>query len=278
MKKIEVYQVDSFTGQPFKGNPAGICVLPESINDNLMQSIALEMNLSETAFCVPFEGKSANDSEEFDLRWFTPTVEVALCGHATLATAKVLFDEYHNKNGTLHFFTKSGELVVEKSGDNLVMDFPSDPVTEEKIPPEVLQALGIENALHTAFSRNLNMKLIEVEGAEIVMNLSPNFGELLKLGESYPNGGFLVTSRWGEKVYDIISRFFAPVYGIDEDPVTGAAHTVLGPYWSKKLKKNEIMSFQASARGGEVRVMVKAERVNLIGQAVVVLRGEMTVS
>ena len=275
MRKINIYQVDSFAKKPFEGNPAGVCVLPETINDDQMQNIAMEMNLSETAFCFPFEGKSAEESGEFELRWFTPAVEVPLCGHATLATAKVLFDEFNNRSNALHFFTKSGELIVGKNGDELTMDFPADPATKSEIPEEIFKALGISNPVNAVSSSNLNMKLIEVNSPDIVKNLKPNFGDLKTLGESFSNGGFLVTSRWGEKGFDIISRFFAPVYGIDEDPVTGAAHTVLGPYWSEKLGKNEIMSYQASARGGEVRVIAQGDRVDLIGNAVIVMRAEM---
>jgi PhzF family phenazine biosynthesis protein len=272
--KLNIYQVDSFTDQPFKGNPAGVCILKEDLSDGLMQSIASEMNLSETAFCVPGKGDFI-DSDRFDLRWFTPTVEVDLCGHATLATAKVLFDEYKNLSHSLHFFTKSGELIVEKAGEKFCMNFPVDPSDEAEIPQDALRALGIEKALNMATSHNLNMKLIEVESPDIINNLKPDFGALRKAGETLENGGFLVTSRWGEKGYDIISRFFAPVYGIDEDPVTGAAHTVLGPYWAPKLGKNEMKSYQASARGGEVKVIVKGDRVDLIGGAVVVIKGEI---
>jgi PhzF family phenazine biosynthesis protein len=278
LKKIDIYQVDSFTNQPFRGNPAGVCILGQDIPANLMQSIAAEMNLSETAFCVPLGEKGASDSREFDLRWFTPTVEVALCGHATLATAKILFDEFKNGSKELHFFTKSGELIVGKADAKLSMDFPSDPVVESEIPIEILNALGVEKAPYTASSLNLNMKMIEVKNPDIVRNLKPDFGRLKEMGETFSNGGFLVTSRWGEKGFDIISRFFAPVYGIDEDPVTGAAHTVLGPYWSKKLSKNEIKSYQASARGGEVDVVIKGDRVDIIGQAVTVMRAEMVIS
>ncbi len=277
MDKINIYQVDSFTGQAFKGNPAGVCILRKGLSDSLMQSIAAEMNLSETAFCVPTDSDSFESASKFCLRWFTPAVEVPLCGHATLATAKALYDEYRNSSDKLRFSTKSGELIVRKTGDKLVMDFPGDPTDNAEIPADAIKALGIKNTISTASSRNLNMKLIEVGSAETVKDLKPDFSALRRTGETFANGGFLVTSRWGEKGYDIISRFFAPVYGIDEDPVTGAAHTVLGPYWAAKLDKNEIRSYQASARGGEVTVIVKGDRVDLIGDAVVVIKGEIYV-
>lgn len=277
MEKLNIYQVDSFADQPFKGNPAGVCVMKKGLSDNLMQSIASEMNLSETAFCIPQGGMEFDKAEKFDLRWFTPAVEVSLCGHATLATAKILYDEYKNQSQALHFFTKSGELIVQKTGEKLCMNFPVDPTDKSEIPADALIALGIENPVDTASSRSLNMKLIEVGSSATVKDLKPDFSALLKTGETFPNGGFLVTSRWGEKGYDIISRFFAPVYGIDEDPVTGAAHTVLGPYWAAKLGKNEIRSYQASARGGDVKVVVKGDRVDLIGDAVVVIKGEIYV-
>ncbi|UCE67592.1 MAG: PhzF family phenazine biosynthesis protein [Candidatus Zixiibacteriota bacterium] len=274
MQKIQIYQVDSFTNQPFRGNPAGVCILAKGLSDSLMQSIATEMNLSETAFCVPEQGNFL-DADRFDLRWFTPVVEMDLCGHATLATAKILFDEYKNRSQSLHFFTKSGELIVEKAEGKLSMNFPCDMTEDAEISSDILKALGVEEIANTASSKNMNMKLIEVESAEIVKNLKPNFSDLRHVGETFENGGFLVTSRWGEEGFDIISRFFAPVYGLDEDPVTGAAHTVLGPYWAKKLGKNQIRSYQASARGGEVDVVVKGDRVELIGDAVIVIKGEI---
>jgi len=277
LRKLSIFQVDSFANQPFKGNPAGVCILEKELPEELMQSIALEMNLSETAFCVPQGNSGFDTAEKFDLRWFTPAVEVNLCGHATLATAKILFDEYGNRSKVLHFFTKSGELVVSKEGGKLRMNFPCDPSDEADIPADALKALGIVNPVHTASSKNMKMKLIEVEGAEVVKNLKPNFGDLKAIGDKFENGGFLITSRWGEDGFDIISRFFAPVYGIDEDPVTGAAHTVLGPYWTSRLGKDKIISYQASARGGEVEVVVKGDRVDLIGDAVIVMRAEMTI-
>lgn len=277
MTKIKIFQVDSFADRPFKGNPAGVCILDNELSENLMQSVAMEMNLSETAFAVPATQGPVARQDQFNLRWFTPTVEVDLCGHATLATARTLFDEYGVEAASIHFFTKSGELIVSRKDDRLAMDFPVDLTDNEDIPSEILKAMGIEKSIYTASSRNLNMKLIEVSGMEIVRKLRPNFGNLKAAGESFPNGGFLVTSRWGEGGFDIISRFFAPIYGIDEDPVTGAAHTVLGPYWSKKLGKNEIKSYQASARGGEVEVVVKGDRVDIIGDAVIVMRAEMTI-
>jgi len=278
LRKLSIFQVDSFANQPFKGNPAGVCILEKELPEELMQSIAMEMNLSETAFCVPRGNSGFDIAEKFDLRWFTPAVEVNLCGHATLATAKILFDEYGNSSKTLRFFTKSGELIVSKEGGKLCMNFPADPTVESEIPADALKALGIEKPAHTASSKNMKMKLIEVDGAEVVKNLKPNFGDLKAISDKLDNGGFLVTSRWGESGFDIISRFFAPVYGIDEDPVTGAAHTVLGPYWSKKLGKNEMKSYQASARGGEVKIAVKDDRVDIIGDAVIVMRAEMLIS
>lgn len=275
MKKLSIFQVDSFANQPFKGNPAGVCVIEKELSEDLMQSIAQEMNLSETAFCVPRGNIKYDKADKFDLRWFTPAVEVNLCGHATLATAKILFDEYGNQSEALHFYTKSGELIVGKTDDRLCMNFPGDQTEETEIPADALKALGIEKAVHKASSRSLRMKLIEVESAEMVKSLKPNFSELKAAGEKYENGGFLVTSRWEKNGFDIISRFFAPVYGIDEDPVTGAAHTVLGPYWATKLGKNEIRSYQASARGGDVTVIVKGDRVDIIGDAVIVLKSEI---
>ena len=268
--RMRIYQVDSFTRIPFKGNPAGVCVLEKPLSDGLMQSIAAEMNLSETAFAVAVEAPS-----RYSLRWFTPTVEVDLCGHATLAAAKILFDSYQVETETLTFITKSGELRVAKADDRLVMDFPIDPPEFFKIPAEVLKAYGLDAAIECSRSRRMGMPLIEAASADIVRKVKPDFGRIMKLGDEF--GSAVITARSDDPKYDFISRFFAPIFGINEDPVTGAAHTALGPYWAEKLGKMRMKAYQASARGGEMEVELRGDRIDLIGQAVVVLEGEMEI-
>ena len=277
MEKLKIFQVDSFTDCPFKGNPAGVCVLERSISDQLMQSIAGEMNLSETAFALPRTRINIAEQSEFDLRWFTPAVEVDLCGHATLATARVLFDSYGVKAPAIRFYTKSGELNVSKKGELLSMDFPIDLTVEMDTPPDVLNALGLKKAAKVSKSLRMKMMVVELEDQAIVRNIQPNFNNLLQAESEIESNGVIVTAPGGDTGYDFISRFFAPGLGINEDPVTGAAHTVLGPYWASKLGKTTLKAYQASARGGEMELAVKGERIDLIGQAVVVLEGEMRI-
>ncbi len=272
---LPLYQVDAFTNQPFGGNPAAVCILSpdnEKAQDEAwMQSVAAEMNLSETAFLV----KQANG---YDLRWFTPKAEVKLCGHATLASAHTLWSEgYLDKSESAHFHTKSGLLtctLARSPGDNaswIGMDFPAR-VSEEVAPPDgLLEALGADSVF---VGRNADDYLIEVESPDIVYNLSPDFGRLAHV----KTRGTVVTSRATDgDEYDFVSRMFAPAVGINEDPVTGSAHCALTPYWAKKLGKEEMVGYQASERGGIVRVTFQGDRVLLGGQAVTVLRGELAV-
>ncbi|HIK46304.1 MAG TPA: PhzF family phenazine biosynthesis protein [Leptolyngbyaceae cyanobacterium M65_K2018_010] len=258
---IPLIQVDAFTDQAFAGNPAAVCVLPEARPAGWMQQVAQEMNLSETAFFYP-------EAEGFRLRWFTPTVEVDLCGHATLATAHVLWAEgYLGADQQAQFFTRSGVLTARYQQDWIELNFPSNPSQEMAQPKGLAAALGetpervVENSLGY---------LVELESAERVRNLRPDFAAL----RAFPVPGVIVTSR-GEAPYDFVSRFFAPALGIDEDPVTGAAHCCLSPYWRDRLGKTAFLAYQASARGGVVRVQDDGERVRLSGQAVTVLKGEL---
>lgn len=275
MRRIKVFQVDSFAEQPFKGNPAGVCILEKELPENLMQSVASEMNLSETAFAVPAAEVPMPRQDQFKLRWFTPTVEVDLCGHATLATARVLFDEYGVKASSINFLTKSGDLKVARRDDCLAMDFPADFTNEVEIPEAVLSSLGLPSAENFCRSLRMNVLLVEVADENLVRNLTPDFARLLQISNRDGINGFIVTAAAGDSHYDFISRFFAPGFGINEDPVTGAAHTILGPYWANKLGKSNLRAFQASARGGEMELEVRGERIDLLGQAVIVLEGEM---
>jgi PhzF family phenazine biosynthesis protein len=259
---IPIVQIDAFTDRPFAGNPAAVCLLPEERPEAWMQSVAAEMNLSETAFLV-WRG------EEFGLRWFTPAVEVELCGHATLASAHYLWESAHLAPGqTARFRTKSGLLTAVLKDGMIELDFPATPTEACEAPRGLLEALGT-SAVYTGKTRF--DYLVELESEEAVRNLRPDFSALRKA----PVRGVIVTARGGQSGYDFVSRFFAPGSGIDEDPVTGSAHCCLGPFWKAKLGQDEFRAFQASARGGEVNVRVAGDRVKLGGHAVTVMRGEI---
>jgi PhzF family phenazine biosynthesis protein len=259
---VPIFQVDAFTDKPFSGNPAAVCILPEVKEERWMQDVAREMNLSETAFLCPAE-------DGYHLRWFTPRTEVDLCGHATLATAHVLWEAgYLKGEEEARFHTRSGLLTAQLKGNWIELNFPAKPQERAVVPPEVIAALGV-TPLYTG--KNASDYLIEVESEEIVRNIQPNFVLLAKA----PVRGVIVTSRASSPAYDFVSRFFAPRVGINEDPVTGSAHCCLGPYWQEKLKREEFLACQASERGGFIKVRVENQRVYLAGQAITILRGEM---
>jgi PhzF family phenazine biosynthesis protein len=259
-----IIQVDAFTSTPFAGNPAAVCVLSTPQDDTWMQNVAREMNLSETAFLV-------KQDDGFNLRWFTPTVEVPLCGHATLASAHVLWSEGHlSPDETARFHTKSGLLTAKRQEDWIELDFPVSRSEEAVALPELAQALGVP--LKSVFQTSLDY-LVEVESEEMVRQMQPNFQQLKTLFF----GRVIVTSLADEgSDYDFVSRFFAPGVGIDEDPVTGSAHCCLAPFWRERLGKDEFLAYQASSRGGVLKVRYTGgERVYLAGQSVTVLRGEL---
>ncbi|MBZ5576018.1 MAG: PhzF family phenazine biosynthesis protein [Acidobacteriia bacterium] len=259
---VRIVQVDAFTSRPFAGNPAAVCILPASPAEEWMRDVAREMNLSETAFLVPLE-------DRYSLRWFTPAVEVDLCGHATLAAAHVLWENGHLAAGKqARFQTRSGLLLADQRGDWIELDFPATVAAPAEAPPHLLEALGT-SAKFVGKSRF--DYLVEVESEERVRALAPDFTALRTVGVR----GVIVTARSAPAEFDFVSRFFAPGSGIDEDPVTGSAHCALGPYWSKQLGKQELVAYQASARGGVVRVRMAGDRAILGGQAVTVLRGEL---
>jgi PhzF family phenazine biosynthesis protein len=257
-----LYQVDAFTHRPFSGNPAAVCLLSETRDGAWMQSVAEEMNLSETAFLV-------RQDDGFSLRWFTPAVEVELCGHATLASAHILWEIGELPPAeTARFHTLSGLLTAERRGKEIELNFPATPAAPVDAPVGLLDALGTR-------AKNVGMNkfdyLVELNSEAEVRSLKPDFVKLKALGVR----GVMVTSVSASRGYDFVSRFFAPGVGINEDPVTGSAHCCLGPYWSERFKKQEMLAYQTSARGGEVRVRVAGSRVYLGGRAVTVLRGEM---
>jgi len=257
-----IYQVDAFTNKPFSGNPAGVCIMPVHGDEAWMQQVAREMNLSETAFLNP-------DVGGFHLRWFTPAVEVDLCGHATLASAHVLWE-----TGTLppdqeaNFHTASGPLTARKEGEWIWMDFPALPPQDMTPPTGLAEALGIKPAY---VGQNRLDLLVGVDTADEVRGLHPDVARL----RSVDTRGVIVTAPSDQPEYDFISRAFFPALGIDEDPVTGSAHTVLGPYWSERLGKTELVGYQASVRGGVVKVQTKDDRVLLGGQAGTVMKIEL---
>lgn len=274
---IRILQIDSFSRLPFRGNPAGVCLLPEPMPASWMQQVAHEMNLSETAFLLPEEGG-------YSLRWFTPTVEVDLCGHATLASAHALWTEGDLDRSTdAHFSTRSGVLTAHYQdsdhGDHWIeLNFPASLSEPTSLDEKVKQALGEIEPLAIAHTQS-KFLLIEIADEAQVRSLEPNFSVL----KTAPYHGVIVTSRSntdaaGEsgQPYDFVSRFFAPAIGIDEDPVTGAAHCVLAPFWRDRLGKDEMLAYQASRRGGEMQLRYDGgDRVTLAGQAVTVFRGTL---
>lgn len=269
--KQTIIQVDAFTAKAFQGNPAAVCVLEEPVEEAWMQKVAQEMNLSETAFVT-------KRADGFNLRWFTPATEVPLCGHATLATAHVLWSEgYLATDKSAQFQTLSGlliaKLVSSDRGDWIELDFPANLSVETVAPPDLLAALGISSPEVKAVQKNSLGYLIEIDSAQVVCDLQPNFSLLKTL--AIPD--VIVTSLAEEHTeYDFVSRFFAPGLGIDEDPVTGAAHCCLAPYWRAKLGKDRFLAQQVSARGGIIKVNYDGgSRVLLQGQAVTILRGEI---
>ena len=259
--KIPIWQVDAFATKAFAGNPAAVCWLDDWLADGVLQAIAAENNLSETAFLVPH-------ADGFDLRWFAPAKEVALCGHATLAAAKVLFDRRGWKEESIRFRTRQrGVLTVAKRGEWFKMDFPALPATPVQTPAGLAAALGAEPRQVLASTDDW-LAVLDDEAA--VRNLKPDLAALKTF-----NCRCVVPTARGDEA-DFVSRAFAPRYGIPEDPVTGSAHCALAPYWAGVLGKDELRAFQVSARGGEVRCQVAGDRVKLAGQAVVFLEGTIS--
>lgn len=259
---LTIYQVDSFTDKPFSGNPAAVCILDELQDEDWMQNVAREMNLSETAFL-------RKQAEGYDLRWFTPSVEVALCGHATLASAHILWEIGLLRPGEQAVFhTLSGPLMADQRGTWIEMNFPATKEEEANAPVGLIEALGVKAKY---IGKNKFDYLVEVESEDVVRKIKPDIGLLQNMAAR----GVIVTSLADSDKYDFVSRFFAPNAGVNEDPVTGSAHCCLSPFWSERLGKDELVGYQASARGGVVKVRYTGDRVILGGQAVTVLRGEL---
>jgi len=262
MNTYELFQVDAFAKGPFTGNPAAIVPLQEWIPTELMQNIALENNLSETAFIVPKD-------DDYEIRWFTPLVEVDLCGHATLASAYVIFQMIDTDRTSIVFHSRSGPLYVTKSENKIIMDFPTDKLTDLNPDPSLIEAIGAKPV--SAFRGSHDLVLV-YENYKIIENMRPNFNALA----SFDVRGVLTTAP-GFDDYDFVSRGFFPTTGINEDPATGSAHTTLTPYWSQRLSKNHMNALQMSSRGGYLEVENKGERTILKGQAHLYLQGKIFV-
>jgi PhzF family phenazine biosynthesis protein len=259
--QIPLYQLDAFTGTPFGGNSAAVCPLERWLDDDLLLAIAAENNLAETAFFVP-------EGDGFRLRWFTPAIEVKLCGHATLASAYVLFNRLGFTRDRISFETLSGRLEVSRDGDRFVLDFPSLAPRKEQPPALVAEAIGIRPQELWGDDRAMAV----LEGAVQVRELRPNIDAIAAL----PIGSLIVTAPGFPGDCDFVSRYFAPKYGIAEDPVTGSAHCVLTPYWAGVLGQPKLFARQLSPRGGELWVEDCGERVKIAGQCVLVIEGTLT--
>lgn len=261
---MKIFTVDAFTEKLFAGNPAGVCLLEKEIDEELMQNIAAEMNLSETAFIRKID-------DGFSLRWFTPKAEVELCGHATLASSHILWQESilkPDEEAVFHTLYK-GVLTAKWSGDEISLDFPINVPQSVEISPELEKALGKRPQYLLATTGHHYLAIFKSEAE--VRDLKPDF-DLLK---NLPKYGVIVSSKSDDPKYDFVSRYFVPLKGINEDPVTGSAHCVLAPYWSKQLNKKEMNAYQASERGGQMKVVVENDRVFLIGKALTVLKGDL---
>jgi len=259
---LRIFIVDAFTDQPYKGNPAAVCVLDRERPERWMQRVANEMNCSETAFALRM-------GDEYSLRWFTPETEVDLCGHATLATAHLLWEEGLHEGDEIAFHTRSGRLTAERDGEWIRLDFPADPAVPAEAPEDLTEGLG--SAALVYVGKGGTDLVVELEDEAAVARLRPNLHAWKRLDAR----GVLVTARSGRPNVDFVSRCFFPAIGIDEDPVTGSAHCTLGPYWAAKLGRTELTAMQLSAREGLLRLRVGTERVQLTGRAVTTLRGEL---
>ena len=265
-----LFQIDAFADGPFTGNPAAVVILPAAAEAGWMQHVAAEMNLAETAFLVPRSGSGA----AFDLRWFTPTVEVDLCGHATLASAHALWQSGAVTDDVASFHTKSGVLTAAREGGWIELNFPATRVAPNDPPAGLFDALGVGSAEVRFVGRSRFDYLVEVTSEDLVRVLQPDFVALKTL----PVRGIIVTSRATTPGFHFVSRFFAPASGIDEDPVTGSAHCALTPYWADRLGRTEFIARQLSARGGTLQLRLDGDRVRIRGQAVTIFRGELLAS
>lgn len=270
MKKIQTYIVDSFTDQPFKGNPAGVCILKEELSDLEMLLVAKEIGLSETAFI----GK-LNEDNEYPIRFFSPVMEIPLCGHATLASSKVLFEL--EGGSTLCFVNNENlKIPIERNGEFIKIGFPGYDTVPKEVPSELLKALGIEEVINSVYNAETNILLLEIDSAEVLKKLTPDFDKLVKSHSEI--NGVLVTALSNEDGYDFESRYFWPWSGTTEDPVTGATHTFMAKYWGTKLNKSKMKSFQCSERTGFMEVeLLNEKQITIESKAQIVLKGELRI-
>lgn len=272
MISFPMYQVDVFTKEQFKGNPAAVCLLDREIEEIHMKGIAAEMNLSETAFLLPID----KDQNKYSLRWFTPEVEVSLCGHGTIGTAKILFDEMGVKSDEIYFETKSGTLIARRYAAGIGIDMPLDNPMDIKPTEELLNSIGINEYEDVKIGETTRKMIIIVNNDKEILELKPNFDTMRNLSLDNIKGVAVTTKNTND--FDFISRYFNPWAGINEDPVTGSVHTVLANYWGHILAKKEMKAYQASSRGGELILrLIDDERLELIGQAIIVLKGEINI-
>lgn len=277
MQTVQLYQVDAFTRTAFRGNPAAVCLLPAPLDDALMLAIAAEMNLSETAFVTRLEERPWAACKRFALRWFTPRVEVPLCGHATLASAAVLFDQIAVKCPRIVFETFSGDLSAQRADAGVTLDFPAEKLQAFTPSADILAALGLSAVVGAVYGPRTKKLLLHLADERQLRSLRPDFVAMKEAADIEELRGLIVTTS-GDAPYDFVSRYFAPWVGVDEDPVTGSAHTLLTPYWAQRLGKRQMLAYQASARGGELRVgLIGAARVAISGAAVVIFKGELFV-
>lgn len=260
---IQIFQVDSFTVKPFSGNPAGVCILEQPKNENWMQSVAAEMNISETAFLLP-------KGSGYNLRWFTPTTEVDLCGHATLASAHILYEfGFYEQDELIEFYTRSGKLISSFDKGFIELDMPRLNPVEIETPKNLVSALGSEPVKTAVYEQKTI--IAELEDDDQVINFIPDFKKIADL----PYTDITITAKSKNPKYDFVTRFFSPRSGINEDPVTGSVHCLLGPYWSMKLGKEKFLAYQASPRRGEIRVRLSNDRAFIGGKAITVFRGDL---
>ncbi|XP_042210452.1 phenazine biosynthesis-like domain-containing protein 2 isoform X2 [Homarus americanus] len=290
--QLQIYTVDAFSSRPFSGNPAAVVPLTQTLDEDTLQQVATELNLSETAYVKPIVGEGEGvpwiTAARYSLRWFTPVQEIPLCGHATLATAHVLFHQLGNTSSQLEFETLSGVLVTRRDGQNIIMNFPTNvaealtPEQEQQLTPLVQAAtpgLRVHQVLLSHTLKYLLIRLHDSHSREELEALKPKYREMEDVHDGSLVMGVVVSvAGGGDTTYHAFSRFFAPLYGVDEDPVTGSAHTVLGPYWAAELGRKELNFRQCSKRGGDVRVNVQDDgRVDITGPATTVIQGHINV-
>lgn len=271
MNRLKIYQVDVFTNKQFKGNPAAVCLLDREIDEDKMKEIAAEMNLSETAFVLPID----KDLNIYSVRWFTPEVEVPLCGHGTIGTAKVLFEIVKIDSDEIAFETKSGKLIAKRYEEGIGIDMPLDDYEDIDLSADLLSSIGLGKYMDAKIGKITRKLIIRVDSEEEIVKLDPDFNKMKSLKFNQDIKGLAVTTD-NTQEHDFLSRYFNPWAGINEDPVTGSVHTVLAKYWGEILNKNEMIAYQASKRGGKLNLRLKGEkRLEVIGDSVIVLAGEI---